>query len=1725
MGTAEVLAEIQKSKKKSSGKKLTYTGGGTAALLQSIRGGKSETFDPKAKVMPESKMATIERARPISLKDKARTMFARIAGEVPEMVETIGQIPQFFVKLGTTINPLNRLAWEYGMKPERVPEPLQGAAEYMREWSRPMGAQEAWESSISMLLETPTRIVMQPFFGSALHTTDPETGELIPGQAGLFEQIAKGQMPTGKAVGDAVIAGTMLLPLAKSGFRAAKGGETLLAREHAAMGQVIDPMMRDYQPMPIPEKPGMVIEQIGSRRTRPMRPVERPGYIDEMRRLDEMDIKAADDAALQAYLDRMEVELGPAVQGKGIAGKAPKAGSQPAARPMPVKSEPVVGSRYTVPDVGEVTVSAVTPKTVRVKTAEGKTRVYTRDKWQGQAVVEPAPVTEPIKPAVDAKESLKRLLETERVPITSMQPGDIFVDIGEGIAYRIDKVNKKTVRAARISRDGSIGESKLISVDRWTSGIGTGTSRKVPRTGYKVTPEQLDVLFGKEPTTKVSVPEVKPVVEPAKPVETPKAKEPWEITRDDWYKEFNKPYPPEVKITTKDIKFVRGRLPGGIGYETFIMPDGSEYVLHRYKGKMHVSSQVGDQWFMSPQVASTGKGNIGQIKQYLADVYNEGLMRSQNKLRERYGDLYHKASVERALREGKRVPPEVLADYPDLAAKYAPETRPTAPETVPVKQPEVKPVETPKASAPETAKPATPTKASAPETAKPATPEITTGQAEPSVTGARKSITEPERAARGKDPVEMQEYKTYSSAYKQGKKAVDSGKVDPRTLADEVAEKPRVLKPEETGALVYERQRMNNALKEAYAEADRAITAGDKAAYETAKDQIEALLDALDKNDQALKRGGREASAALSAYKMVIKEDYSLTSLLQRKRVKEGRPLTEREQAKIVELHAQLEEATRALDKYRAESAEIIRMMNPESMEYGAANRIVTKQKAMEIEARLKAKLSQVGSSPDVTIVADLAELLIYHLEASARWTGSALRQYLKEKHPNLTDDIIDEAFKKAEADKRLTRAANRSAARTRTPKKMTEAKKLEMAKRRMEADLKRVTEAIEAVEQGKPLPKSPKKLVYDKEAKQLLAELQKARAKLKSLMPKQPSQMTEAKKVELAKKRIENRIAQLQQALKTGKPIPKKKAAINAEIVALQEQAKKLQADYNARFPKKPLTDTQRLEATKKRLQDQIKQLNEAIAKGEPLKPKRTPVKLDAEASELRFKVHQLKTELDMIVNPAPKEPLASRIIAAHKTLMTMLDLSAALRQGAMLMVGEPKAYFKAFKAMFRYAFSEKKFFELHEWINNHKYAPELYQSGLYIAPDSPRVRLKAREEAFQSRAFHGIPGFGNIVRGGERAYNGFLNYLRAQVFFKYVEAMPNAGLESMTRQARFINEATGRGTLGGFERSAMALANVFFSPRFVTSRIQVWRHLFSKDPVVRKMAAKNLVGFTGAFLLTLKLAEWAGADVELDPRSNEFGKIRIGKTHIDLSAAMVPHVRYAAQIMTGTRKVGNHIEKINRADVAWRFVQSKFGPTAGFITSVLKGKNFVGEDYTLDNWRGVLFNELTPMAIQDIIEAAREEGWIMGAAIAPIAIFGGSVTTYQPETYEWMGNPKDKAGKEVKRLGLKVNKTSEYYMVDGEKVELTDEQAEKLHRRVGNAVRAAILARMASQSYKQLSDKDKAKVLEKAADDARAKVRDKMRSELGLPPKAGSSSPSSINNYIRGQMRNAGP
>ncbi len=146
------------------------------------------------------------------------------------------------------------------------------------------------------------------------------------------------------------------------------------------------------------------------------------------------------------------------------------------------------------------------------------------------------------------------------------------------------------------------------------------------------------------------------------------------------------------------------------------------------------------------------------------------------------------------------------------------------------------------------------------------------------VTGARKSITEAENAALGGPEVVLQHYQVPKEAYEAGKAAVelpvgDPKRIDPIALASDVANRPRQLMPTEIGALAFDRARMLSAHAAYYGrDIIDAALAGDRAGLLVHRDTLEALLHT---NYEALRKGGRENSAALQAMKMAVAKDYS----------------------------------------------------------------------------------------------------------------------------------------------------------------------------------------------------------------------------------------------------------------------------------------------------------------------------------------------------------------------------------------------------------------------------------------------------------------------------------------------------------------------------------------------------------------------------------------------------------------------------------------------------------------------------------------------------------------------------------------------------------------------------------------------------------------------------------------------------------------------------------
>lgn len=418
----------------------------------------------------------------------------------------------------------------------------------------------------------------------------------------------------------------------------------------------------------------------------------------------------------------------------------------------------------------------------------------------------------------------------------------------------------------------------------------------------------------------------------------------------------------------------------------------------------------------------------------------------------------------------------------------------------------------------------------------------------------------------------------------------------------------------------------------------------------------------------------------------------------------------------------------------------------------------------------------------------------------------------------------------------------------------------------------------------------------------------------------------------------------------------------------------------------------------------------------------------------------------------------LASDVLNLPKAFKATLDFSAVLRQGFMLGVRNPVESSNAFRQMFRSAFSERNFQSTNEAIKAMPWYARARESGLYLAEDT-LVALTAREEQFASRLASKIPG----IRMSERAYNTFLNTQRMGVFSKYAKMWAGTEAErELPELAKFINQATGRGSLGRLEDKAALLSSPFFSLRFAVSRPQMLlRGLGSqgvggqlaaglKDPkalldfvsanpkTARAVASQNLVSFVGANVALLALLKYSDiAEVELDPRSSDFGKYRVGPVRGDLWAGFLPVARLVAQLMTGERKAlaSGNIEDYSRVEAAMRFWESKLTPLLGTTIDLARGEDAVGQPNTV--W-SVLKNLFLPLSVEDIMSAVAANGIAGGLAASPTVLGAG--------TQAFLSN-EDVRDREAQKLGF-----ADYASVPRERkpeIEQSEAVQERLSRR----------------------------------------------------------------------------
>lgn len=577
-------------------------------------------------------------------------------------------------------------------------------------------------------------------------------------------------------------------------------------------------------------------------------------------------------------------------------------------------------------------------------------------------------------------------------------------------------------------------------------------------------------------------------------------------------------------------------------------------------------------------------------------------------------------------------------------------------------------------------------------------------------------------------------------------------------------------------------------------------------------------------------------------------------------------------------------------------------------------------------------------------------------------------------------------------------------------------------------AQLNRAIKDVEAQIAGETKA-APKRATQTPQIRALQNKLRVLRAQRDKIKVKTGPTMEQ--RIATAEKALEKSIDDLNSRIAAGDTSSRGQATgpETARIKALKAERDSLRDVLNTmkRGQKAAQTDpvAAQLKRDKGSLRRRIEKLEERIKNRDFSPPvKKSPV-LDEEKISLQTKLSQAQEEWarllfeERLANRGPGAKLLDtgmQTLNTARAILTSLDVSAVLRQGGFIVLGNPARGARNLKPMFR-AFGSKEFADQEaERLKARENYPLYKQAKLFLSEPQSN-KLTEQEEAFMSRWLDKIPTAlgGGLLRGSQRAYTVFLNRLRADSFDAMLASLQNGPTPTLAEAqavARFINVATGRGDLGAANQAAVGLNTVFFAPRLVASRFQILGGYpyFKATPRTKKLILREYAKFlTGAALVYALGAAAQGDDdepIEVDPRSSDFGKIRFGNTRVDPMSGLIQATVLLSRLATGEKKTASgKIVDIRGKDVPYGgatsfsvmsdFARSKFSPAFGAAVNLLQGRNVVGEETSA---LGEAQRMIVPMSFSEAKETMEEQGVPEGTVLTILSLFGMGVQTYDP-------------------------------------------------------------------------------------------------------------------------------
>jgi hypothetical protein len=615
------------------------------------------------------------------------------------------------------------------------------------------------------------------------------------------------------------------------------------------------------------------------------------------------------------------------------------------------------------------------------------------------------------------------------------------------------------------------------------------------------------------------------------------------------------------------------------------------------------------------------------------------------------------------------------------------------------------------------------------------------------------------------------------------------------------------------------------------------------------------------------------------------------------------------------------------------------------------------------------------------------------------------------------------------------------------------------------EKQIQKLRDKLDGIE----VAETDKQKIVSKELDKLDAEAEALRKQIREEKPKE-------QKVSYSLDAVNNAIYENNKRLKGAQEdleVVKKRGQDTSKIEAdIEKYSKNIETLSELRTGLEAI-EAERVLQTFKNLAKRKEYYEQRKASGQYAKKPKNILPETTELTKARSEVDRLKFEEQKLMYLAEKKAMsgAAKVGELISGIWNVPRLALATgewsfvgmqgrRLGASYLLKNPRVLKEAFKNAYKGFKSEEHIKELESRIKN---SPEYYiykSSGLDLTEQS--FKTQANEEIAYNNIgkifwrFLNAPSFihekiykyktgkdlgiieeidaVNPLLNFERSAIGYLNTLRFAAMTDMVSAFKQEGLsfeknkEAYTAGAKYINTATGRGSIKKLESFAEPLAKFFFSPKMFVSEIQLGTtplgaaYLLSmKDPtgIARREAFKHQLrymsvllgaGASATMLAYLKMGSTEdnedGTGVEFNPASTNFGKIVFPNNRtVDFFNGAQRYVVVADRLF-GQQEFKNTkgvIKDVNvkgspsKLDIVMNIPKNKLNPALGFFAGAAdaQARTLAGtekyDDYgrvwdTEKEWEKLS----SPIFFQMMANAYEQDPTILDGFGAVMAFFG---------------------------------------------------------------------------------------------------------------------------------------